>query len=112
MMALYLCTIPRFALPGLVLHFCRVLISFTPTQLLNILLAMVGTVESDAYTQDILMHVNNRICVGSSRFLLLPFLYVLYLKLSEYWRHLYDKIRDDNFLIGRTLQNASRKVHK
>eukprot|EP01036_Dinobryon_divergens_P022078 gene22078-30313_t len=75
-----------FALPGLLLHFCRILVSFTPTQLLNILLAVVGSIESDAHTQDILM------------------------QLSEYWRHLYDKIRDDNFLIGRTLQNASRKV--
>ena len=100
----------RFALPGLLLHCCRVLVSFSPTQLLSIFLVLIGTNESAAYTADIWMQVSNRICVGSSRFLLLPLVYVFYLKMSGYWRHLYDKIRDDNFLIGRTLQNAVRKV--
>ena len=48
------------------------------------------------------------LCVNSSSFLFYPVTHIVFYHFGCYSKFLYNKIRDDNFLVGRTLQNINR----
>lgn len=100
--------VSKYILASLGVYMSFVCSCFPKEKIPMLLHSLVFSYENKEEIQQLWQQFDSCLCANSWSFLTYPFVYVLCYQIGCYSKILYDKIRDDNFLVGRTLQNINR----